>query len=126
MITPSFYLNAAGEEKLCLRQVALMTLLNIIGLLVGLFEFQSIEMMIIGLYSSTAVGVFFMHISVEKHNANPKAIVDTCFLLSPAILGSLMCWQSSFWEQFIGICCCLILLYAIFFHYFKTKFSFLS
>ena len=126
MITPSFYLNAAGEEKLCLRQVALMTLLNIIGLLVGLFVFQSIEMMIIGLYTSTAVGVFFMHISVEKHNANPKAIVDTCLLLSPAILGSLMCWQSSFGEQFIGICCCLILLYAIFFHYFKTKFSFLS
>ncbi len=116
---PNLFLNASGHEKFGLRMVLIFTGLNFVGILVGLFVFNSLISMVIGLAVSIIPGMFWLHYSVSKRfdKTRPSAL-SVAILFLPAVWGSGIAILD---DWLIKILCFTLCLFSIFLVYFKHQ-----
>lgn len=77
-IMPNFFLNGSGYEKLNLKITLVYTLLNVFGMLVGYFAWHSVTGILIGLFVTTIIGMFILHVKMDKiFQLSEQAIFNT-------------------------------------------------
>lgn len=119
-ITPNFYLNASGKERFNLKLVLFYTSLNAIGLILGVIFGTQVWHLVLGLATSTAVGMFFVHYFVNKR-IEIYSFGNVIALFIPALLGSGVAVADSYPMKGLFFIACLVSLYLLFFKFGNTN-----
>ena len=126
-IIPHFFLNASGYEKFSLKLVAMFTSINVIGMLIGYFVFNTSIALLIGLAISTIFSMFILHLMITKKFANNSfSKINLVLLFIPSLLGSGIPFYSNYSLKILFFVLCLLSLYLIYIKRFKTNFKLLT
>ena len=126
-IIPNYFLNASDHEKYNLKMIIMYTSFNLIGILVGLFLFNSIVTMLIGLVISTIISMIVLHFSIsKKFNTKQKNISHTIFLFIPSFLGSGTAFFDNYNYKLLSFLVCMISIFFIYVKHYKTNFKLLT
>jgi|SaaInl85LU_5_DNA_1037374.scaffolds.fasta_scaffold00146_6 O-antigen/teichoic acid export membrane protein len=124
---PNLFLNASGHERFGLKMVLIFTSFNFVGILIGLFVFNSLIAMVIGLAVSIVPGMYWLHYSVSKRFDKSKpSPFSIAALFLPSIFGSGI---AIFDDWLVKSVCFILCLASIFFVYFnmqRTSFKILT
>lgn len=88
-IPSSYFLNAAGYEKLNTKLVLMFTGLNLIGMYGSYLIFGSLESILMGLCVSTSIGMYLLHLKIAETFSGKFEVLETTKLFIPSIFGAI-------------------------------------
>lgn len=124
-IVPNHFLNASENEKFSLRMVLFYTSLNIVGILIGAFFFNTIVAMLVGLVVSTVLAMYSYHHFIGKRFSGKADFVSLTLMFIPSLLGSGTAFFDDYLFKYLAFILCLISMYFVFIRYHRTNFKLL-
>lgn len=123
-IMPNFFLNGSGYEKLNLKITLVYTLLNVFGMLVGYFAWHSVTGILIGLFVTTIIGMFILHVKMDKlFQLSEQAVYNTVLLFVPSLLGCGIAYFDQWVVKLLFLAATIISAYLLFIKKPKTTFN---
>ncbi|BDS09656.1 oligosaccharide flippase family protein [Aureispira anguillae] len=126
-IIPNYFLNASGNEKFSLKMVLSFTGLNMMGILLGFFFYQTTIAMLVGLVVTTIVGMYWYHLNIviQFDSSKQQRQLKLLLLFTPSLLGSGTAFFDVLYLQLLAFALCLISLYFVFIRNPLTNFKLL-
>lgn len=123
-IMPNFFLNGSGYEKLNLKITLVYTLLNVFGMLVGYFAWHSVTGILIGLFVTTIIGMFILHVKMDKlFQLSEQVVYNTVLLFVPSLLGCGIAYFDHWVVKLLFLAATIISAYLLFIKKPKTTFN---
>jgi O-antigen/teichoic acid export membrane protein len=123
-IMPNFFLNGSGYEKLNLKITLIYTLLNVIGMLLGYVVLHSVIGILIGLFVTTIIGMFILHVKMDKlFQLSQQAVFNTILLFIPSFLGCGIAYFDQWMVKLFFLAVTLISAYLLFIKKPNTSFN---
>lgn len=121
---PILFLNASGHERFGLKLVSVFTSINFLGILVGLFIFDSLDAMVILLASTIIPGMYVLHFFISKRFEKPRTgFLEIFLLFVPSIFGSGIAVFDPIEFKLISFLLCSFSLYWVYIKQQRTNFK---